>query len=375
MRRGIIIFIALALFLASGCNRAVKSDSLNKEVVPLQGFQDTEYNAETDYQFFFDDNADIVLVGDGYYALKYGLLYYMDKSTMEKVFVCTNLDCRHDNEDCDAYLGNASFLQYCDGSLYYVVCGSGKCTICKRTLDGSVVSKICSINIDGIIPNISTHRGYAYYYLFEGDDKCSLFRVKLEADSTPEKLYTCKGYGAQIYKIHGYGDGVSFTTSIALDKDYNSFRQDIFYYDANENVVMSILEDTSSSCVIVDDKVYYWHEDGVYCYEPESGSSELFYELDEPSFVSFDGENFYFDNKYGINLKYLDAKEHRVYAVKREGELIDTIGLPESICLYGDSYYLFQSADGGVKIFDKSQFGTGEYKWNYMVFKALHSFD
>ena len=362
MKKYLIIAI-FALILMCGCSKEKVSDSIDKDVTSLKKFKNATYNADTDYQSFLSEYSDVVLVDNGYYASYDGFLYYIDKAAINKTFVCSNPNCMHNNVDCDAYLGDASSLQYYNGNLYYVVYEGNKAVVCSRTLDSSVISEICSIDSTDVIPLISVHRGYAFYALFDGNDSCSLFRVKLESKAVPEKIYTCRGFDSQIYKINGYGDGVLFVNSIALDEEYNSFNFRILYYDIDENAVKSVAEDAGGSYAVSDDRVYYWKKDAVYCYTPDKNETTAFYKTDEPVFVSFDGENFYFDNKYGINIGYTDSKKHTVYVVNREGVLLDAIKLSDTICCYGDKDYLFQTTSNGYMLLDKKQIRTGDFKW------------
>ncbi len=377
MKRAIIFIVVSCLCLITGCSK--QSESLNKDVIPLERFENTEYNAETDYQFFFDENADIVAVDDGYYAKYMGMLYFIDKKTLEKDPVCSNIVCEHNTEECDAYLGDAYSIQYYHGCIYYVLHNNGMMMLYKKSFDGSSAEKICDLFVSDIIPKICVHRGYAYYALYTGGKSATLYKVALETGAKPEALYVYEGYDADIQKLKGYGDGVMFIEYCSLDKEYTDFKFNICYYDSNENAVKSVLDDVSGDYTVIDGKVYYSKTDGVHCFDVSSGTDEIFYELDEFVFFSYDGKHLYLDNQYALNLAgegfYFDddsdeidlsdfsQTNHRVYVIDLEGKLIDTIQVGYLGVYFGDEDYFLHCSFDGIFALDKNMIGTGGHEW------------
>lgn len=362
--------------LVAGC--AEKSTSLNKEVTPIEGFQNTEYNAETDCQFFWDEITDIASVGNGYYINYDGFLYYMSKDDMEPVPVCSNAGCNHKTEECDAYLGEATYIRYYEGYLYYVISDYDKQLLYRRSLDGSSAEKICKMFSSDIVPKICVHRGYAYYSLYTGESDVSLYRVALKAGAEPEELYNYKGYDADLQKIRGYGDGVMFIECSSVDKDYTEFEFNICYYDSKEDAVKSVLRNVRGDYAVADDKIYYTMSDGIHCYDVASGTDGLFFELNEFVFLSYDGKYLYADNMYnqnitGEDLIFDDEEEidlndysksgHRIYVLNLDGELVDCIEAGYFMMKFGDEDYLFQGNLYGISILDKSMIGTEKHEW------------
>ena len=82
----IIILFILVLSTTAACSSSkVTNISIGKEGV-FEGFSNTEYNPETDFQYFFSDLSQVALAGNGYYVLGYdSKLYYLEKNTMQPI--------------------------------------------------------------------------------------------------------------------------------------------------------------------------------------------------------------------------------------------------------------------------------------------------
>ena len=78
----ITVLFILLLSLIAGCGSSGADGTSIDEMEAFEGFSNTEYNPETDYQYFFGDLSDVVLAGDGYYLRNYDKLYYMKKDTI-----------------------------------------------------------------------------------------------------------------------------------------------------------------------------------------------------------------------------------------------------------------------------------------------------
>ena len=357
----ILAVVLLCIIFLAGCTKTTDSESLKKEVVPIEGFTNTEYNFETDNQYYFSEYSGVVSVNEGYYINYGGFLYYLDKKNMGNHPVCSNPTCAHNTEDCDAYLGVAEFLQYYDGYLYYVMYDYSNMdsTLYRKSLDGSVVEKIGILFRAQYTPDITIHRGYAYF-AWDSKNESTLYRIKLEKNAIREKLFVYKeGFHQEIYRIKGYGDGVFFEASYYMNVDLNNSIFNLYYFDSNENAIKLVKEDTGGDYAVAEGKLYYFKEGGVNQYDISSKKESLFYSIDEMVYVSYDGNYLYFDN----NFDPLQQKNHKIYVVDIKGVLIDTIHLPEGLCYYGDRDYLFQSMTMGYQVLDKKLLGTGKQEW------------
>ena len=288
---------------------------------------------------------------------------------MNPMPVCSQIDCSHDTEDCDAYIYSGSALRYYDGYLYYVVVhGRNENVLYRRALDGSRIEKVCDLisSEDILVTELGIHRGYMLYSVMESEDSCALYKVDLSKKKN-EKIYTYKAFYADLYRFIGYGDGVLFVRLCALDKEYSEFKCDLCYYDYTDNKVSVIVENRVGDYAVAADNIYYYSDGGVYRYDIKSGSEELFYTVDEPVFVSYDGKYLYLDNGWAYNLELIDGSECRIYIVDMDGKLMDTVPQNEYYTCYGDADYMFQTTLNGIGYFDKSKIGTPDNAWTEIV--------
>ncbi len=358
----VVVLLSILAIYSTGCNKRVNS-------VNQTGFSNLSYNIETDDQLY-SDYFTMAVVDGGYYILNNSFLYFFDKSSEEMVYVCSLVDCSHNSEECDAYMNYAVAIWYYNNSIYYVdgeydmSSDTVKYVLYKLSLDGSKRERITDIiSVSGIDPEMTIHRGYLYYSVYATEDSSELYRIPLSKNGKSEKIYSLHGSYASIYKLKGYGDGVIFTTDVAVDND--AYTYNIMYYDSNSETVSTIMEDCGAEYTVKDDCIYDVRTDGVHCYNVANGTDELFYNPGAMVYISFDGENFYLDNIYDIFIENTPEDEHKVWVVNSEGELIDTIDLDNSyVCLFGDKDYLFQDCGNSLKIFDKSQIKTDTHEWS-----------
>ena len=364
----ILAAVLLCIIFLVGCTKTTDSESLKKEIVPIEGFTNTEYNPETDNQYFWNGYGQATSVNDGYYLHDFLFLYYADKDKMDFQPVCSNPVCDHQNVDCDAYIDSAMYLQYYGGYLYYVLADEGKylSVLYRKKLDGSVVEKVGELLESQVIPTITIHRGYAYFSTEEYGESVTFYRMKLEKSSKKEELFVYdKGVYPEIYNLQGYGDGVFFDTGYYQDTKFNNPTYNIYYYDTNEAAVKLVKEDVGGVYTAAEGNLYYFKDGGIYKYDTSSSEESLFYAIDEMVYLSYDGRYLYLNNMYSIDLEQTPADEHKLYVVDLQGKYIDTIELTEYECLYGDSDYLFQCMEEGYQFLDKKQIGTGKHEWIY----------
>ena len=95
------------------------------------------------------------------------LLYYFDKTTGISGPLCGKPECRHNDQDCNAYLTNGgvySLTSY-DGRLYWIISWEGAGRLYSEAYDGTDRQVVRNLN-DGIFEWPSEiaqlHRGYAY---------------------------------------------------------------------------------------------------------------------------------------------------------------------------------------------------------------------
>lgn len=68
----------------------------------------------------------------GYYFLEEGehqRIKYIDYETRQEIYLCNKPNCKHDNEDCSAYIDSISVEMYVYGGSIYLVSSSGDTTV------------------------------------------------------------------------------------------------------------------------------------------------------------------------------------------------------------------------------------------------------
>ncbi|MBQ9885482.1 MAG: hypothetical protein IJM37_01280 [Lachnospiraceae bacterium] len=374
----ILILVLVCTVLLSGCGKSSATKCIDKEIKPLEGFKNTEYNLETDSQNYFSQYADIFAVENGYYMLSTDLLFYTDKDKIDFQPVCSNPACNHANPECDAYIEFASSIKYYEGDIYYVASvlkgfmsyedTDHVYELHRRSLDGSVDEKICDLGYGRLVLDMTIHRGYAYFRTFDGSESAILNRVKLDKTAEKEELFrNNKGELPEIYGVKGYGDGVLFCADYPSEDNPEVLKVNIYYYDSNEDAVKLVKEDADSQYAVADGELYYYKTGGVYRYDMSSKQESLFYPSDEMVSVSYDGKYFYFNNQYEhYFLEGSEEIEDTIYVVDKEGNKIDAIEVPGYGCYDGDSDWLFQEKGDGYQFLDKKQIGTGKFEWIYL---------
>ncbi|MBQ9885396.1 MAG: hypothetical protein IJM37_00845 [Lachnospiraceae bacterium] len=368
----------LCLIFLSGCGKKENNDySAEADNDSNVIFKNTEYNPDTDYQFFSSNYSEVTASDSIYYFRNYEFVYYWDKKSGQSGALCAKPDCSHDSESCDAYIGFAGNLTYNDGSLYYLeideddASGSFKYTLHSRLPDGSVDKEISELmsssNELPVIPETMIHRGYLYYVIYDGTMENStsrLCRVPLDGSEDSKELFAYKGVDADIYQLKGYGDGVMFIVSEAADKDLEKHIFNIYYYDTASGQTELVVDDTRGDYVVINDKVYYTMPDAVYCYDVFAKNKEKFYETNALVYMSYDGVNLYLDDSYS---KMIDDKENEgntITVLSLDGEIIDSINNDNSqeFC-FGDSEYLILGYDEDFKLLDKKYIGKDKTEW------------
>ncbi|MBQ9885479.1 MAG: hypothetical protein IJM37_01265 [Lachnospiraceae bacterium] len=380
MKRFLSILLTLIVLL-SGCGKSADTDTVSQEMKLLDGFSDTQYNPETDSQYYWKGVQNVMSVKGKYYMNVDGYLYCIDAANSEMHQVCSKGGCRHNTADCDSYLGDVNFLQYYDGYFYYIIFDDTDdednkgATLYRRTFDGLVEEMVCRLFERGECYSLCIHRGYVYFSL-ENDKENVLYRMKPDKASIPEELFTYDTKrSAFITGISGYGDGVLIQTIFLVHvmlTNYSLICYNLYYYDNSEDETYLVKKNIccnfcnyANNYAIADDKLYYFEKDGVYQYDISSKKERLFYPADDERLeVSYDGRYLYFDN----SLKIKPDNEHSIYVFDTNGKHIDTISVPLYSNPFGDTEYLFYGNYGACYVLDKKQIGSRQKDWTKFLF-------
>ena len=209
--------------------------------------QEDDTEVKTSYEF----NADKSQVSEksrsaysenGYYYLMNGILWFYDINNNIATVVCSNANCEHKDENCNAYLmdehsydpldlagvtvkGLGNQLWYIDGYIYiierdesgdylvqYDQAFFNRKKICKITEDGEVLG-MPSVNVEG---TMAIYDGYLYYFsvkpvnaneLADNDYHTTVYckRISIDGKSASETLGSFQF--AMDYDLFGAGSG------------------------------------------------------------------------------------------------------------------------------------------------------------------------
>lgn len=340
------------------------ADGLNS-VEEFSGELDFEYVYETDCQSDLGEYSSTVYTSDGYYIIDHEYdstedkkyLKFYDYAAEQLVYVCSKSNCSHNGSGCDAYFDTGTFpmdgLWYYDGNLYVPMLDEDYICICKISLDGTTRENVCTIqrlNIeeteeeDGSVstttyyPILQLHRGYVYYSTAINNASGELARVKLSGDADAETicaLETDENDMYEIYRIKPYGKYVFFQISHYSGDEYTGA---IYAFDTESaDGIMKVCDDCIRDYTVFDNKIAYFDlNDDIYIKDPESGSNELFYDLDTENMFTFDFDSDIFSYDDYLVYKITDSdveydEDTDTYIVNEYQLLIDRDGAVQKI--------------------------------------------
>lgn len=402
-KTGFIIWIMIfILTVFSGCDKTGQSSdtALYSKADMVIGYDGQDFfgpyctcMAESENGYYYFDNS--YMQAKEMHVVKY--LMYFDKETRTSVPVCGQPDCIHKvgDESCNAQFvnsgtseGSTSYpfsLWYYDGSLYIILMESelseniNSWSLYRVSSDGAIREKYTTLyessgKAEGeAVPTATIHRGYLYYSIYVNDNTNRLYRVEISKNAEPELICEYNDFMTDIYDFKFYKTGIVYSRNYCIDENSDEYRNDIEYYDTVTGETKIILEDiVCSSYIIAEDDIYYSYGGQIIKYGINNGDSEVVFETETVNYISYDGKYLYIEiSPYMVN----SPDEHIIYVVDLEGNLIDSIAVPAlEMSYFGDSDYLFQKFDlnadlsdkadlAVIKVFDKSQIGTGEHKW------------
>lgn len=246
-RKSSIYSILILLLVLTGCSSSEREVEL---VINHNNDEKKVYNASTDYQYYFHQQAYGQRITEseyGFYFINGSYLYYMEKDNFKPILLDNNPsnDCSpHTDEkgnNCNAYIQLGlykGFLSYYKQRLYIVEGGE---SLDKDTF-GEMQYRLLEMNKDGtsrkvirsfdFMPTtISIHRDFLYFQQYatneSGLEIKQIVRVPISnADNKPEVLYSMESdlhaidvipYDNSLY-ITEFGRNMYRTIKYDLDK-------------------------------------------------------------------------------------------------------------------------------------------------------------
>ncbi len=358
-----IMFIIL-IFSLTSCNNEKSSNETSRKTETIElkemssnkvksivGFTLDSFNIETDDQVFFDVYHAMTSCKEGYYFTKDEFLYFIDKDTLQTVPLCNKPDCEHNIEcpDCNAYLPVEQYLTYFGLYYYnsniYILGTDGELNskslyLYEISKDGKERNKKCKIvdfgsSVDDMKIQFIVHKGIGYIS-YGTDKKAELFSFNIDdKDGNLIKLDEIQGIGAEIYRLQGCDNGISYQYGCFTDNECNNFEGGIRVIIDNEK--KTIVDNAIKTYIIAEGKVYYETTSGTKINDLSSGKTTDFKSKGNANSIIYDGRYFYlYDNMLDNNYK--------VYVYDKNQNLINTINTSENCfeLLFGDKDYFFR---------------------------------
>lgn len=345
------IFLLICTTLLSGCTTKYNVDST--DVTESQTNFQYEYNAK---QAQLSTKMRSAYSENGYYYLMNGILWFYDVGNDIATPVCSNGDCTHNTDKCNAYFldkydydpydlrginvkGLGNQLWYIDGYIYIIerdekgdylvqydsTFFNGK-RICKITEDGEVLG-MPSKNTEG---TFAIYDKYLYYFsvkpvyaneLVDNDYHTTVYckRIAIDGKSSPEQLGTFEI--AIDYDFYGSLQGgkvcvgennvffvAGFTNRFSSKKNLCEYK--IYTYDAETHDFTMTIDIESDKNIDILGKAIGVKED--IC---AASKDSLF-------IVGNDGKAIYRVNKGEIKRIYNNSACKSIYSIVADGDYI-----------------------------------------------------
>lgn len=287
----------------------------------------------------------------GYYFMGNGYLYFVDKETMQSTILCGKPECSHQDQNCNAYLGNISHITYYDGKLYYAAgqeqgipgVDEGVWNLYTMNADGTRKTNVMTLRAQNegfysMPTQFVIHKGQVLFL----SDRENILCVPLGGELKDAKVVKTNDM-----KL----DDEAVSDSLELwylwadqDKFYcfgnpksKQFRDTLYEYDPGTEALTEVWKvpesaetgkwDTSDVSVngwYIDQGILYYFlsGNGLYQYNLSTKETQKIAATDDPSHTGtaeFDGEMAYINNR----------DKDTIYVYTRKGEYLGEYGYRE----------------------------------------------
>ncbi|MDE6208592.1 MAG: DUF5050 domain-containing protein [Lachnospiraceae bacterium] len=317
------------------------------------------YVAESEWGYYMWDWVNIGATNE------YRVMF-LDKETKQYVPLCSNPNCGHDVEGCNAlFLSGASydmennFIYYNDGNVYVV--GKDKedyMCLYRIAEDGSSREKYMKLYKANIIttndenggmyteffyPEVCIHRGYVYF-IINKESELKIRRIKLGEENV-EEIFSMTGERQDLYRMEAYGDYLFFQGGNFVDENYMDIDGGIMAYNINTGEITMVKKGAISTFCISSGNIYYATSDGISVYSlTDLTDTVLLNSIDPyPSFIVNDNYVFIADK----NLKVYDLDGNLVRKITDERIEINNIlwGRQLLFAKNGETYLYLDTED------------------------------
>ena len=342
-------------------------------------------------------------------------LMYFDASTKDVIPVCAKPDCKHDDYDCNSYLGKGEYqlfsVYYYNGYVYVLKNNMGNAQLVQISEDGATRKGICDVlpTEDAGSLDVVFHDNKAYIY-----DHCGNF---VDADANKESevtikevdinngsvrtVYSVTAMNAGFFNARSYGDKLLFLMQMSRDKlgqgdstiEKLMETQGLYAYDYASGETELIMEGNICDYSIDEtNKIIYYFESGKGLYKQSlnNGSKgELIYKAEKDCMkcnMSYDGRYIYLDNTDWA-ASSTGGKGMSCRVIDTDGNLVNRIDNPWNgygDIYFGDDRYMFsnffdygEDGSGAGTMFwyiPKDEVSTAT-EWTRLTDKSIHLID
>ncbi len=379
------ILFALVIFaniIFAGCgndknNSTQENLAITSNVSDVFGYSEDSFNIETDYQTFFSDEHSIVACNEGYYYFMGEFLYFLDKKSDLAVPLCNKPDCTHTSKDidCNAYFSVEQYynylgLFYYDSNIYIIGNdgkeNSNKLYLHKISKDGSVREQSSYLgefgsNINDMQISFIIHKGKGYF-AYSGDNKYELYSFNINEDKPQmKKIDEINGIGAEIYRLYGCDNGISYQYGCFTDESLEVYEGGIKV--CLDDKPQIIVNEAIKPYVIANSSVYYETNSGIKIKSLKNNKTDDFNTESNSYSLNYDGRYFYAYNVMAEGSQVIYVYDNNQDYIGKFNTPNDTVGM-----LFGDTERFFcMCADDTnapvLKYLDKSQIKNNVTEW------------
>lgn len=374
-----------------GCNSEPSNNSVNIE----KGIYNYLTDAPLSKSMPIPSDVNIAKCETGYYVLNGNKIYYVEQSTMDAIPLCNKPNCTHNNNGCNAILGNVRNIYYSDGYIYYLSdAGEEKGFIgnylVKMSPDGSTKENILYLELSPT--DWTIHRNTFYYSIrvYQIDENtgledlaysdCYIYSYSLDKESKPKEIYFAEeiSEGAQISTLMAFGNNLYFEMFGGCRYE----KGEIF-----KTVKLSIEDNTCTDMITTEGyiltrpmyidghllfSVFNSQSNLKYITDFDGNNPELFWEIDSDKTIFCDGKYIYVDNFYALDSTNDKDRFIEVYDIdlNKVDEFSLGNGSDRTYCLLpiGSEVFVIvdKDVDGDVIFYyNKGEIGTlNGKKWN-----------
>lgn len=385
MKKHITLIMCVVCLCCSGCGKT-------------EGI--TGIASDNDSQAFWNDAPFAFARGEnGYYYIseRYDVrnVMFFDAVTKESYPVCGKAECTHDNENCDAYLGddyNHQSIWYYRGHLYLMRYDERQADLilvefnqdCTQRKELFVVARN-SDRSEGRY-GLVFHDEDVYIYdilgtaTFESDNHISINKMALDG-SKKEEIFVKEMDAVEfsaISAVKSYGDFLMFTvvTREVVEDTVQSEMSGIYAYDYQSGEISTFLDEPICDYTI-DEKnqilYYYKFGDGLYKKDLQSQQTERIYQCEENNKfcqISYDGKYIYINNQR-METIWLFVPIY-TWVIDSNGTIMQKIEMSHTF--FGDDQYIF-GRDHDGKLIAISKENVGEWTSDDYIYLMFGSFN